>query len=80
MGTVVNIPEDRHAYGMVESYSVADNMVLNTYYKAPFARGINVQPQAIRENAEALVKKFDVRTPSVEKAGGGLSGGNQQRW
>ena len=73
-GHSCHIPEDRHAYGMVESYSVADNMVLNTYYKAPFARGINVQPQAIRENAEALVKKFDVRTPSVEKAGGGLSG------
>lgn len=78
-GHSCHIPEDRHAYGMVESYSVADNMVLNTYYKAPFARGINVQPQAIRENAEALVKKFDVRTPSVEKAGGGLSGGNQQK-
>ena len=78
-GHSCHVPEDRHAYGMVDSYSVADNMVLNTYYKAPFARGINVQPQAIREHAEALVKKFDVRTPSVEKAGGGLSGGNQQK-
>lgn len=79
VGESCHVPEDRHAYGMVDSYSVADNMVLNTYYKAPFARGVNVQPQAIREHAEALVKKFDVRTPSVEKAGGGLSGGNQQK-
>ncbi len=78
-GESCHVPEDRHAYGMVDSYSVADNMVLNTYYKAPFARGVNIQPLAIRQHAETLVQKFDVRTPSVEKAGGGLSGGNQQK-
>ncbi len=32
-----HIPEDRQRYGMVSAYSVADNLVLNNYYKAPFA-------------------------------------------
>jgi len=32
-----HIPEDRQKYGMVSSYSVADNLVLNVYEDAPFA-------------------------------------------
>ncbi len=32
-----HIPEDRQRYGMVSSYSVADNLVLNTYEETPFA-------------------------------------------
>ncbi len=34
---VGHVPEDRHRFGMVDNYSVADNLVLNTYYSAPFA-------------------------------------------
>ncbi len=78
-GQSCHIPEDRHAYGMVDSYSIADNLVLNTYYKTPFARGLTINEQAIRSHAQALVEKFDVRTPSVMLSGGSLSGGNQQK-
>ena len=35
--------------------------------------------RAIRENAERLVRDFDIRTPSVDAAVGTLSGGNQQK-
>lgn len=79
IGQSCHVPEDRHLYGMVGSYSVADNLVLNTYYQAPFARGITINQSAIHQQAEALVEKFDVRTPNVETAGGSLSGGNQQK-
>jgi len=78
-GQSCHVPEDRHAYGMVDSYSVATNLVLNTYYQAPFANGITVNEPAIHQQAEALVKQFDVRTPSVDTTGGSLSGGNQQK-
>ncbi|MBX3050650.1 MAG: ABC transporter ATP-binding protein [Caldilineaceae bacterium] len=78
-GQSCHIPEDRHTYGMVSAYSIADNLVLNTYYKPPFARGITVNRAAIDKNALALVEKFDVRTPSVHLSGGSLSGGNQQK-
>ena len=72
-------PEDRHAFGMVAGYSVANNLVLNSYYKPPFANGVTVQQEAIEQHAKALVEKFDVRTPSVHTSGGSLSGGNQQK-
>ncbi|MEZ4869850.1 MAG: ABC transporter ATP-binding protein [Caldilineaceae bacterium] len=78
-GESCHVPEDRHAYGMVGPYSIADNLVLNRYYQAPFARGISINAGAIHAHAEELVATFDVRTPTVENQGGSLSGGNQQK-
>lgn len=78
-GESSHVPEDRHAYGMVDSYTVADNLVLNQYYLAPFVKGATIQQKAIAEHARALVEKFDVRTPSIYTHGGSLSGGNQQK-
>ncbi|HNP72003.1 MAG TPA: ABC transporter ATP-binding protein [Kouleothrix sp.] len=74
-----HVPEDRQEDGLVLSYSIADNLVLNTYYRAPFARGVVLDEAKIRENADALVKKFDVRTPSSAVPVGNLSGGNKQK-
>jgi simple sugar transport system ATP-binding protein len=78
-GQSSHIPEDRHTYGMVSSYPVADNLVLDTYHLPPFANGITVDHRAIRQHASQLIKEFDVRTPSVETLSGSLSGGNQQK-
>lgn len=78
-GASCHVPEDRHAWGMVDTYSIADNIVLNTYYQEPFAKYGNVNQKAIHEHAENLVKQFDVRTPSVETEADNLSGGNQQK-
>lgn len=78
-GMSCHIPEDRHAHGMVVSYSVADNLVLNTYNQKPFARGITINQPAILEHAKELIKRFDVRTPTPQTHAGSLSGGNQQK-
>jgi simple sugar transport system ATP-binding protein len=78
-GQSCHVPEDRHAYGMVDSYSVAHNLVLNTYFQPPFARNATINEKAINEHAARLVEKFDVRTPSVMTSGHSLSGGNQQK-
>ncbi|MEP7284910.1 MAG: ABC transporter ATP-binding protein [Chloroflexota bacterium] len=32
-----HVPEDRQRYGMVNTFTVADNLVLNRYYAAPFS-------------------------------------------
>jgi ABC-type uncharacterized transport system ATPase subunit len=73
------IPEDRQEDGLVADFSVADNMVLDTYDRAPFASGIALDLGAIRKNATGLVSEFDVRTSSIDTAVGTLSGGNQQK-
>ena len=76
---MAHIPEDRQKHGLVLPYSIADNLVLCTYYKAPFASGLQRNERAVIENATRLVEQFDVRTPSPTIPAGNLSGGNQQK-
>jgi simple sugar transport system ATP-binding protein len=74
-----HIPEDRQKHGLVLSYPVADNLVLRTYERAPFARGIQIVREAIVRFAQRLAQEFDIRARSVGVAAGTLSGGNQQK-
>jgi simple sugar transport system ATP-binding protein len=76
---VAHVPEDRQKHGLVLSFPLLDNMVLCTYYKPPFAKGVNMQEKLIVNNGIELVKQFDVRTPSVFVPASTLSGGNQQK-
>jgi len=76
---VSHIPEDRQKHGLVLPYSIADNLVLCTYYQKPFANGLQRNAEAILENADQLVEQFDVRTPNSTLPAGNLSGGNQQK-
>ena len=74
-----HIPEDRQRDGLVMSLSVADNLVLNTPRRAPFARRGTRNLAAVNENATRLVQEFDIRTTSIQASADSLSGGNQQK-
>jgi general nucleoside transport system ATP-binding protein len=76
---VAHVPEDRQRDGLVLSFPVADNLVLNTYYRPPNAYGLALQQRTINATAAALVEEFDVRTPNVATPVSSLSGGNQQK-
>jgi simple sugar transport system ATP-binding protein len=73
------VPADRHRYGLVLSFPLTDNLVLNDYYHAPYARGMVRDDEATAQNAERLIAEYDVRTPSPTVLAGTLSGGNQQK-
>ncbi|HEY2508160.1 MAG TPA: ABC transporter ATP-binding protein [Streptosporangiaceae bacterium] len=76
---VAYIPEDRQEDGIVADFSVADNLILDTYDRPPQASGIAMKPAAIRARASSLAAEFDVRTPSIDAPARTLSGGNQQK-
>jgi simple sugar transport system ATP-binding protein len=76
---VAYVPEDRREDGLVGSFSVAENLVLDMYDRPPFASGINLNLPAIRANATERISEFDVRTGSPATPAGTLSGGNQQK-
>jgi len=78
LGTA-HIPEDRQRDGLVLSYPVTDNLVLNTYYLKPFAERAVLQREAILDHATELVVAFDIRAPSPLVDVSTLSGGNQQK-
>jgi ABC-type uncharacterized transport system ATPase subunit len=74
-----HIPEDRHKHGLVLAFDIADNEVLCTYYQHPFAHGLQRDFNAVLKNANALIERFDIRTPSALLPAKKLSGGNQQK-
>jgi simple sugar transport system ATP-binding protein len=74
-----HIPEDRQQDGLVLAFPVADNLVLNTYYHQPYAKGVMLQEKRILEDSKKLIKDFDIRTPDAYTPVGSLSGGNQQK-
>ena len=76
---VAHVPEDRLEEGLVPGFTVADNLILNTYYLKPNADGVRLRRDAILATAEELVQQFDIRTPSVFNLASNLSGGNQQK-
>ncbi|WP_051479157.1 ABC transporter ATP-binding protein [Arthrobacter sp. H5] len=73
------VPEDRKIDGLVGSFSIAENMILNWYNEPPFAKGMAMKPSVVLQNAVEKVAEFDVRTQSAEAAVSTLSGGNQQK-
>ncbi len=73
------VPGDRHRFGLVLSFPIADNLILTDYYAAPYARGLRRDDSAIRGRAIEAIEEFDVRTPSPDVVAGTLSGGNQQK-
>jgi ABC-type uncharacterized transport system ATPase subunit len=76
---VAHVPEDRLEEGLVPDFSVADNLVLNSYWLPPYSSGLSLNRSAIARNADEEVADFDIRTPSIYNNVGNLSGGNQQK-
>ena len=77
---VAFVPADRHRFGLVLAFDVADNLVLTSYYRSPYARrGILRNQAAIEAAAKKTMAAFDIRTPSVHSRTSTLSGGNQQK-
>lgn len=76
---VSHIPEDRQESGLVLEFTVAENMILDSYYQEPFSRGLVMDWDATREAAGRLVEQYDVRTPGIDVPVSNLSGGNQQK-
>ncbi|NLJ80504.1 MAG: heme ABC transporter ATP-binding protein, partial [Firmicutes bacterium] len=76
---IVHIPADRRRHGLVLDFTVAENMVLRTYYQPPFSKKALLDWALIKKEAQGLIAEYDVRTPGEETLASSLSGGNQQK-
>lgn len=74
-----HIPEDRQRDGLILPFPVYENLVLNTYYISPNARGAVIQWDKVVADSRKLISQFDIRTPGPFTDVGHLSGGNQQK-
>lgn len=75
-----HIPEDRHRHGLVLDYSLAYNLVLQTYFTPRFQKSGMLKFDAINDYANGLIQKFDIRSgQGANTVARSMSGGNQQK-
>jgi simple sugar transport system ATP-binding protein len=73
------VSDDRLGEGIVGALPVSVNLFLKRIGRAPYWRLGRMRSDAIDRDADALVKRFDIRTPGVQARAGTLSGGNIQK-
>ena len=74
-----HIPEDRQRRGLVLDFTLAENLALHDYDKAPISRWAWLRPGRMISRARTLLREFDVRGGGPRTRAAGLSGGNQQK-
>src|SRR5437763_1363443 len=74
-----HIPEDRQRRGLVLEFSLAENVALHDYDKAPDSRWGWLFPRQLVRRARELLSQFDVRGGGPQTRAAALSGGNQQK-
>jgi len=70
------IPEDRLGMGLVGSMDIVDNLLLKDYYTQG---GLFLQRNQVRQKAKELVRRLQIKTPSIYHPVKKLSGGNIQK-
>ena len=73
------VPEDRTEDGLVGTFTIAENLMLDRSTGAPFVKRGTLQLAHLAEFATQRVEEFDVRTQGITSPAGSLSGGNQQK-
>ena len=73
------VPEDRSTDGVISSFTIAENLILDLYRTSAFARSLSLRPAEVRENAVRRTEEFDVRYTDVDDPISTLSGGNAQK-
>lgn len=73
------IPEERMHDGVVQEFTVAENLILQDHIRTPFSRRTFLDFRMIAQRSRQLVAEFQVKTPSIETPVKSLSGGNIQK-
>ena len=73
------IPESRELDGVIGSFSIAENLILDLHEQSPYSKGITLSAKIMQSEAEKRVAEFDIRTQSIMDAVSTLSGGNKQK-
>jgi simple sugar transport system ATP-binding protein len=73
------VPESREEDGLISSFSIEENLILDLHDLPPFAKGPVISQSAVVENAAKRVVEFDIRAQSPKDPASSLSGGNKQK-
>jgi ABC-type uncharacterized transport system ATPase subunit len=73
------IPESRELDGLIGSFSIAENLILDTYDTPPNAKKLMMDLNVINSEASKRITEFDIRSQGANELVSSLSGGNKQK-
>lgn len=73
------VPESREEDGLIGSFSIEENLILDLHDLPPFAKRGVISQSVVAENAAKRVVEFDIRAQSPKDSASSLSGGNKQK-
>ena len=73
------VPESREEDGLIGSFSIEENLILDLHDLPPYAKGPVISQTVVAQEAEKRVAEFDIRTQSAKDSASSLSGGNKQK-
>lgn len=73
------VPESREEDGLIGSFSIEENLILDLHDLPPYAKGPVISPNVVAQEAEKRIAEFDIRTQSSKDTASSLSGGNKQK-
>lgn len=76
---LASIPSDRMTQGLLLDFSVAENLMLGSQWKAPFMSRLILREKQVLENAINLIDEYEIATSGPEQVAARLSGGNLQK-
>ncbi|WP_298727262.1 ABC transporter ATP-binding protein [uncultured Ferrovibrio sp.] len=74
-----HVPEDRHRYGMVGSFTADETAILGYHQDARFNKGLLLDRRAMNAHCAMLMENYDVRPRRPDLNSTHFSGGNQQK-
>ncbi|MBO9170826.1 MULTISPECIES: ABC transporter ATP-binding protein [Rhizobium] len=74
-----HVPGNRLVRGVDASASIASNILMGRQHSAPFAKCGFIRWTHVKQQAERLIKQFDIRATGHRAAVRTLSGGNMQK-
>ncbi len=77
---LAHVPEDRLATGVSAPADITDNLVVGKERRPQFSLAkLHLKKRAMRQYAQQMFERYDIRGAGVDTAVGSLSGGNMQK-
>jgi len=76
---ISHIPADRHKHGIVNDFTLYENILLGRQYEEQFASKVLIKENALMDYTKNLIANYDIRPGDPNQFIGSLSGGNQQK-
>lgn len=78
-GEVAYIPSERNRFGVVRTFSVAENLLLRQFASVPSLLPAPIFRPEVVEGLRGLVRRFEIYPPDLAALVAQLSGGNAQK-